>query len=182
MNGCCYAGKKTKYRHLQRVRLDGPLYRWFCIYHRKLTGVAYCAYTVKLYYKTYLCRHLNCWSLRCSWSIACRRCSNYIFILNWTHGFNRLGKDNCKTRGETFKFWDSGCLIWDTLRYIVVLLTHFSASASTSRRHWASTLISIIQLMAVRGLSYSGLIGHYHGCWCLGSSTLNRPLEYFSRR
>ena len=52
-------------------------------------------------------RQLNCWSLRCSWSIACRRCSNYIFILNLTHGFNRLGKDNCKTRRETFTFWDS---------------------------------------------------------------------------
>ena len=49
---------------------------------------------------------LNCWSLRCSWVIACRRCSNYIFILNLIHGFNRLGKDNCKTRRETFKFWD----------------------------------------------------------------------------
>ena len=31
---------------------------------------------------------------RCSWSIACRRCSNYIFILNLTPGFNGLGKDN----------------------------------------------------------------------------------------
>ena len=28
----------------------------------------------------------------CSWSIACRRCSNYIFILGWTPGFNGLGK------------------------------------------------------------------------------------------
>ena len=25
---------------------------------------------------------LNYWSLRCSWSIVCRRCSNYIFILD----------------------------------------------------------------------------------------------------
>ena len=41
---------------------------------------------------------LNCWSLRCSWSIACRRCSNYIFILDLTPGFNGLGKGNCKTR------------------------------------------------------------------------------------
>ena len=41
-----------------------------------------------------------------SWSIACRRCSNYIFILDWTPGFNGLGNDNCKTRRETCKFWD----------------------------------------------------------------------------
>ena len=27
-------------------------------------------------------RQRNCWSLRCSWSIVCRRCSNYIFILD----------------------------------------------------------------------------------------------------
>ena len=45
----------------------------------------------------------------CSWSIACRRCSNYILILDWTPGFNRLRKDNCKTRRETFNFWD---LVW----------------------------------------------------------------------
>ena len=46
----------------------------------------------------------NRWSLRCSWSIACRRCSNYIFILHLTLGFNILRKDNCKPRRETFKF------------------------------------------------------------------------------
>ena len=51
------------------------------------------------------------WSLRCSWSIAYRRCSNYIFILDWTHGFNGLGKDNCKTGQETFKVLGFGALI-----------------------------------------------------------------------
>ena len=50
-----------------------------------------------------------CWSHRYSWNIACWRCSNYIFILDLTHGFNGLGKDNCKMRQETFKFWD---LVW----------------------------------------------------------------------
>ena len=63
-------------------------------------------------------RQLNCWSLRSSWSIACRRCSNYIFILNLTPGFNGLGKDNCKTRLETFVFWDWVRLILETWRYI----------------------------------------------------------------
>ena len=29
---------------------------------------------------------------------------NYIFVLDLSPGFNGLGKDNCKTRGETFKF------------------------------------------------------------------------------
>ena len=54
-----------------------------------------------LSYKTHSSRQLNCWWLRCSWNIACGCCSNYIFILNLTPGFNRLGKDNCKTRQET---------------------------------------------------------------------------------
>ena len=43
----------------------------------------------------------NFWALRCSWSIICRCCSNYIFILKLTPGFKGLGKNNCKTRWET---------------------------------------------------------------------------------
>ena len=50
-------------------------------------------------------RQYNRWSLRCSWSIACRCCSNYIFILDLTPGFNGSGNDKCKERGETLKFW-----------------------------------------------------------------------------
>ena len=56
--------------------------------------------------------------LRCSWSIACWRCSNYIFIRDLTHSFNGLGKDNCKTRWESFKFGDLGHLISEILRLI----------------------------------------------------------------
>ena len=33
-------------------------------------------------------------------------CSNYIFILHLTPGFNILRKDNCKPSRETFEFWD----------------------------------------------------------------------------
>ena len=51
------------------------------------------------------------------WSIACRRCSNYIFILDLTPGFIGLGKDNYKTRRETFKFGDLLRFILETLRY-----------------------------------------------------------------
>ena len=52
----------------------------------------------------------------CSWSIACWRCFNYIFILDLTHGLIGLGKDNCKTRPETFKFGDLVRPILDILR------------------------------------------------------------------
>ena len=58
---------------------------------------------------SHLSRQWNCWSLRCSWSITCRRCSNYIFILDLTHGFNMMHRDNCTTRREAFKFGD---LVW----------------------------------------------------------------------
>ena len=50
--------------------------------------------------------------------MACQRCSNYIFILNLTPGFNELGEDNYKIRRESFKFWDLVSLILETLRYI----------------------------------------------------------------
>ena len=66
----------------------------------------------------HLSRQWNLWSLRCSWSIACRRCSNYIFILNLTPGFNGLGNDNCKTGRETFMFWDWVRLILENWRYV----------------------------------------------------------------
>ena len=68
-------------------------------------------------------RLVYCWSLRCSWSITCRRCSNYIFILNLTPDFNGLGKDNYKMRREAFKFWDWARLILETLRYITLEIT-----------------------------------------------------------
>ena len=45
-----------------------------------------------------------------------QRCSNYIFILNLTPGFNGLGEDNYKMRREAFKFWDLVHLVLDTLR------------------------------------------------------------------
>ena len=48
---------------------------------------------------------------------ACRHCSNYIFILDLTPGFNGLNRDNSKMRRESFKFWDLVQLILDILRY-----------------------------------------------------------------
>ena len=50
-----------------------------------------------------------------------RRCSNYILILDLTPGFNGLSKNNCKTRLETFKFWDLVRLIQEVLRYEITL-------------------------------------------------------------
>ena len=57
------------------------------------------------------------WSLRCNWSIAYRRCSNYIFILDLTPGFNIWREDNCKPRRVAFNFWDLVSLILEILWY-----------------------------------------------------------------
>ena len=66
----------------------------------------------------FLVGNKNCWSLRCSWSIAYRRCSNYIFILDLTPGFSGLGKGNGQTKRETFKFWESVRFILDVWQYL----------------------------------------------------------------
>ena len=50
-------------------------------------------------------------------SNICRRCSNCIFILYLTPGFNRLGKDKCKTRRESFEFYELVHIILEILRY-----------------------------------------------------------------
>ena len=55
----------------------------------------------------------------CSWSIACRHCSNYIFILDLTPGFKGFGKDSRKTVLESFNCWDLVRLILETWRYII---------------------------------------------------------------
>ena len=36
--------------------------------------------------------------------MVCLRLSNYIYILDLTHGFNGLGRDNCKLKRPTFKY------------------------------------------------------------------------------
>ena len=47
------------------------------------------------------------------------RCSNDIFILDLTPGFNRLGKDNCKTDRETAKCWALVCLVLEILMVLI---------------------------------------------------------------
>ena len=44
------------------------------------------------------------------------RLSNSIFILDLTPSFNGVGKVNCKTRRETFKFGDLVLLILEVWR------------------------------------------------------------------
>ena len=69
--------------------------------HLLKTKLCTCTIPSNLWYKSHLRGQWNCRSLRCSWSIACRRCSNHIHILDLIHGFNRLGKDNFKAVWES---------------------------------------------------------------------------------
>ena len=46
------------------------------------------------------------------------RCSNYIFILDLTPGFNGLDKHNCKTRREIFKFGGVVWLVLEVLEFV----------------------------------------------------------------
>ena len=48
--------------------------------------------------------------------------NNYIFSLNLTPGFNALGGDNHKTRGESFMFWELVRPILESLRYFRQIL------------------------------------------------------------
>ena len=90
---------------------------WQCLVHIQidlLNGydenlIIYIGYSLNLDMFDIQCRgHIitTCWSLRCSWSIACRRCSNYIFILDLTPGFSGLGRDDWRASRGTFKFLD----------------------------------------------------------------------------
>ena len=85
-------------------------------------------------------------SLKCSWSTVCRRCSNYIFILDLTRGFNPLGKDNCKTGLEIFKFRNLVRLIlavWWYFRFISPARGNHTV-ATMSTKVWANNHIDVL--------------------------------------
>ena len=72
--------------------------------------------TLKPLTQSHLSRQYNCWSLRCSSNTACRRCSNSIFILDFTPGVNALYRNNFKTKRKAMKFWELVPLILESWR------------------------------------------------------------------
>ena len=89
--------------HVKKMHMDMlNLAQWreLLVYQRNTMKIS------DMIYQTHLSRLWNCCSLWCSWSTACRRCSNYILVLHLTSGFNSLRKDNCKTGWDIFKFRD----------------------------------------------------------------------------
>ena len=75
--------------------------------------------------------------LLAAFSSACRRCSNYIFILNLTSGFSGLDKDNCKMRRETFKFGDLVHLILEVWQYSVNIFFPYLFPGLTKKMKWS---------------------------------------------
>ena len=68
-----------------------------------------------------------------SHAVGVSRFSNYIFILDRRPGFKGLGKDNCKTRREAFKFWDLVRLILDIFtchKFLLTVISHPSTLLS----------------------------------------------------
>ena len=106
------------------------------IYQINLSGMDTCKinmYTCRMIMYTckiimYTCKIIQTSNIRRTWIgneivdhsdvVGASHCSNYIFILDLTPGFNGLRKGNCKTRRESFKFWDLVCLILDILRHV----------------------------------------------------------------
>ena len=60
-------------------------------------------------------------------------CSNYIFILNLTPGFNGLGKDICETKQETFMSFDWVRLILENWRYIYTFRNNTSSLQNNAK-------------------------------------------------
>ena len=91
--------------------------------------------------------------------IADRQCSNYIFILNLTPGFNGLSEENCTRIQEKFKLWDLVRLILEVLRYMLSPVSMPLPAVS----HIASNIFYIIWLR----YNNQGILTH----WCLGNMT-----------
>ena len=87
-----------------KIKKKGKKYCYTCISCSYPIDIATISHWTS--YKMLLSIQYNCWSLRCSCSIACWRCSNYIFILDLTPGCNGLGRGNWKSRWGSFKFWN----------------------------------------------------------------------------
>ena len=68
-----------------------------------------------------------------------------IFIPHLTTGFNGLGKDNCKTRWETFKFWDLVWLILEVWWYVLIKLQ----KTGFSYPWWRYQMENISALLAI---------------------------------
>ena len=106
-----------KWSDTQHFISFSPFYKHTCC-KNFLSFVIYVYRQVPNTYKVHFSKQLNCWLLRCSWSITSLHCSNYAVFLHLTPGFNILHKENCKPRWEAFELCDSVHLILEILQCI----------------------------------------------------------------
>ena len=84
----------------------------------------------------------------CSWGIACRCYSNYIFILDLKHGLKGLSKDSCKTRRGTLKFWNSVRLIVEFYGNFIEPDNLIKMAGEMSMHFAALRVLGVVQLGA----------------------------------
>ena len=91
--------------------------------------------------------------------------TNYIFMLDLTPGFNELDIENCKTRPETFKFYDLVWLILEVWQYMYLFTKH-------ENWHYLHTRLFFITQAAWSVC----ILGHY-SMWPMKSSPEDRPTK-----
>ena len=99
--------------------------------------------------------------------LQCHQTSNirHTFILDLTPGFNGLGKDICKTKRETLKFWDLVWLILEVWQYM-------------PRISYALPMVSCLAVVGTSALHpyLSGLF-YYHWRYKIGSLPMNKSWQ-----
>ena len=96
--------------------------------------------------------------------VGVSRCSNHIFIVAVTPDFNRMHKYNCKTRRETFTFWDLMRHMSKSWRYVVLqtlLLVHHRVRNYHCKPKFASWYVSDETIQYVANNWYVLNYGHH---------------------
>ena len=128
--------------------------------------------------------------LRCSWSIACQCCSN--FILDLTLGFNGLGKDNFKTGRQIFKTWDLVRLISGIWRYVQYPVYTNNITMCTVKKwtkffwmfatHWTGDISCHISEQNARPLWYWNSMCVWHDNISITINDLSHGFDILSAR
>ena len=81
-------------------------------------------------------RQLNCRSLRCSWSIACRRCSNYIFILHSTLALQYIAQRHLQSATRNIEVLGLGTSYIRDFTVCEILSSFFFLTWFFKLTHW----------------------------------------------
>ena len=111
-------------------------------------------------------------------SYASRCCSNYIFIIYLTTGFNWMCKGTCKTGRETFRFWNLMRLILQVWRYLLLLQQTPVPVCGTNPANWFRFRLHNNRTQVSLTWEFR-LIGNRHvGCNIQARANLNGSVRY----